>query len=121
MKSYRELIVWQQAVLLTEEIYRVTALFPKSELFGLVSQMRRAVISIVSNVAEGFARKSRKENAQFVAIAYGSATELEAQIIVAKKLRFTHEKEWQRAEELLAGILRMLYRLRESLLTNTNG
>ena len=107
--------MWQRAVELVEEVYRVTALFPKSELFGLTSQMRRASISIISNIAEGFARRSRKENAQFVVIAFGSASELEAQIVVAKRLQFVEVGVWKKVDQFLDEVLRMLNRYRESL------
>ena len=86
MQTYKDLIVWQKSIKLTVEIYRLTALFPSEEKFGITSQMRRCVISIPSNVAEGFGRRGKKENAQFINIAYGSATELETQIIIAKQL-----------------------------------
>lgn len=115
MRSYQDLIVWQKSVDLVTEIYKITTLFPKSEQFGLVVQMRRAAVSIVSNIAEGFARRTKKDNAHFVTIAYGSAAELEAQIIVAKRLAFIKVEEWGMADSLLNEILRMLNRLRESL------
>ncbi len=88
LKSYKELIVWQKSIRLVEEIYRLTARFPSCELYGLTSQMRRASVSIPSNIAEGYARKSQKEYRQFYAISYGSALELETQYIIAKKLKF---------------------------------
>src|SRR3989338_5014996 len=84
LKSYQELIVWQKAMFLVEEIYRVE--FPKEEMYGLSSQMRRAAISIPSNIAEGQQRKSRKEFTQFLRMAFGSSAELDTQIIIAKKL-----------------------------------
>ena len=86
LKSYKELIVWQKSILLVKEIYLLTNSFPKSEIFGLSSQMQRAVISIPSNIAEGYSRKNIKEYLQFLRIAYGSATELETQIIISKEL-----------------------------------
>lgn len=115
MKSYRDLIVWQKSINLVVEIYRITSSFPSEEKFGLSSQMRRCSVSIPSNIAEGYARKNKKENAQFVNIAFGSATELETQIIISKKLCLVSESEWQLVESLLREILSMLYKYRECL------
>ena len=77
--------------------------------------MRRCAISIPSNIAEGYARKSKKENAQFVNISFGSATELETQIVIAKKLNFAGIKLFTKADNLLLEILKMLYKYREKL------
>jgi four helix bundle protein len=85
-KSFRDLIVWQKAKDLAVDIYKITDNFPKSEVYGLTSQMRRAVISISSNIAEGYHRFHSKEKQQFLAIAFGSGSELESQIEIAKIL-----------------------------------
>ena len=85
-KSFRDLIVWQKARDLAVDVYRATEAFPKSELYGMTSQMRRAVISISSNIAEGYHRFHPKEKHQFLAIAFGSGSELESQIEIAKIL-----------------------------------
>jgi len=111
MKSYRDLIVWQKSIELVVEIYRITAKFPKSELFGIVMQMRKAVISIPSNIAEGYGRKSWKEKDQFYLISFGSGCELETQIIIAKKLKFVEEEEFIKADGLLNEVLRMLNKM----------
>jgi len=76
--SYKDLIVWQRATGLAVLIYEITEMFPNNELYGLVSQMRRCAISIISNIAEGRRRGSRKDFHQFLTIAYGSGAELEA-------------------------------------------
>lgn len=115
MMTYKDLFVWQKSIELVVEIYRVTRLFPSEERYGIISQMRRASVSIPSNIAEGYARKNRKENAQFINIAFGSATELETQIIISKRLLLAPLDEWQRADKLLDEVLRMLYKYRESL------
>lgn len=86
--SYRQLIVWQKSIELVELIYKLTQGFPKAELFGLVSQIRRAAISIPSNIAEGYGRRSDKEYLQFYSFSYGSALELETQLFIAQKLGF---------------------------------
>lgn len=118
MQTYKDLIVWQKSISLIVEIYRITNMFPSDERFGLVSQIRRCAISIASNIAEGYARKSTKENAQFINIAFGSATELETQVFISKKLRLTQEIEWKKVDGLLDEVLRMLYRYRERLYCN---
>lgn len=109
LKSYKELIVWQKSIELVKLIYELTSYFPKEELFGIVSQMRRAAISIPSNMAEGYGRRSHKEYTQFYAISYSSALELETQLIIAKKLNFCSGEKFIRAEELLVEVLKMLY------------
>ncbi len=86
IESFKELIVWQKALIVVKEVYRITALFPKEELYGLVSQMRRSAVSIPSNIAEGKKRKTKKDFIQFLHIAEGSAAELETQMLIAKDL-----------------------------------
>ena len=88
LKSFRELTVWQKSVDLAERIYQETQSFPKEEIYGLVSQMRRAVISIPSNIAEGQSRNSTGEFRQFLGISRGSLAELETQIEVAGRLKY---------------------------------
>ena len=86
--TYRDLIAWQKATQLALKIYRCTRDFPKDELYGLTSQMRRAAISVASNVAEGKGRYSRKEFAQFLYRARGSLLELETQVYIAEELNY---------------------------------
>jgi four helix bundle protein len=86
IKSYRDLLVWQKGIDLVVESYRATTQFPKSETYGLTSQIRRAASSIPANVAEGYGRGSRKDYTQFLFIAQGSLKELETHFIVAEKL-----------------------------------
>jgi len=107
--SYKELIVWQKSIKLVKEIFVLTDKFPRSEIYGLISQMRRAAISIPSNIAEGYGRRSHKEYIQFYAIAYGSALELETQLIIAKELQFADENDLHKAEALLTEVIKMLY------------
>lgn len=85
-KSHKDLIAWQKAMVLAEEIYRLTEHFPQREVYGIASQMRRAAISIPSNIAEGRNRGTRKDYAHFLSIAYGSAAELETQLLLAERL-----------------------------------
>ena len=93
MSSYKELIVWQKSIQLVTDIYKLTKTFPKEEIYGLASQMQRAVVSIPSNIAEGNDRNSSKEFSQFLRIARGSLAELETQIIISEKLEYTNKEQ----------------------------
>ena len=86
INTYRDLIVWQKSMDLVVEIYKLTKNFPKSEIYGLTSQMKRCAVSIPSNIAEGRRRGSRKDYRHFLIIAYGSGAELETQIEIVKRL-----------------------------------
>lgn len=111
MASHKDLIVWQKSYKLSLLIYSITRKFPKEEVFGLTSQMRRAAVSIPSNVAEGNTRFSRKDNAQFMRIAYGSACELDTQLSISKDLKYCSEKEYTEATSLLIEVMKMLYKM----------
>lgn len=108
LKSYKELIVWQKAMELVKEIFLLTDKFPKSELFGIASQMRRAVVSIPSLIAEGYGRNSANYYRQFFSMAYGSALELETQTIISKDLKLAPPKSFLKAESLLLEVCKML-------------
>ena len=116
ISSYRDLIVWQRAVDLVAEVYKVTETFPMTERYGLVSQMRRCAVSIPSNIAEGRRRGTRKDFRQFVLIAYGSGAELETQLEIAQRLRFCNP-DGQKADELLLEVMKMLNKMLSSLKT----
>lgn len=111
IKSYKELIVWQKAIELVKEIYVLTDKFSQSELYGIILQIRKAAISIPSNIAEGYGRKSKKEYNHHFSISYGSALELETQIIISKKLNFTELKNFEKIDVLLNEVLRMLNKM----------
>lgn len=113
--TYKDLTVWQKSIELVTEMYHLTNSFPKSELFGLTSQMKRAAISIPSNIAEGFTRKSRLEYLHFIRIAFSSGAELETQLFIAQKLHFTERNSYHNIESLLDEIMRMLNKLISSL------
>jgi four helix bundle protein len=115
MQDYRKLIVWQRSRALTHEIYRLTASFPSHERFGLVSQMRRAAISITSNIAEGCGRDSRKELARFMSLASGSAHELESQVYLALDLGLVDEAPTREATAAVAEVKAMLFSYRRTL------
>jgi four helix bundle protein len=106
--SYKELIVWQKATDLAVLIYELTDKFPREEIYGLTSQMRRAAVSIPSNIAEGRFRSTRKDYTQFLRIAYGSGAELETQIEIAKKLKKTKDLDYKQVELLLEEVMKML-------------
>jgi len=105
-KSFKDLIVWQKSRDLAVVIYKLTEQFPKSELYGLTSQMRRAVISISSNIAESYHRFHKKEKQQFLATAFGSGSELESQIEIAKVLFLN--LDYSEAENLLSEVMKIL-------------
>jgi four helix bundle protein len=118
-QDYRELKVWQRAVELTVLIYKLTQSFPKSELYGLTSQMRRATVSIASNIAEGRGRANGGEFRQFLSISRGSACELLTQIHVARALGFGADSALVDAESLGNEVSKMLLSFIQTLSTSS--
>jgi four helix bundle protein len=108
MKSYKELIVWQKSFDIAIDIYTLTKNFPKEELFGLTSQMRRDAVSISSNIAEGNTRGGTKEYIQFLRIANSSCAELENQLLISEKLGLIKSDDYIRMNLLLVEIMKML-------------
>ena len=106
--DHKDLIVWQKAILLTQVIYSLTKQFPMDEVFGLTNQIRRAVISVPSNIAEGFNRGSDKEFIYFLRVAKGSAAEVETQLIISKKLNYINDDDVKPALDLYNEIVRIL-------------
>lgn len=115
IKTYKDLIVWQKAMDLVLEIYSLTDQYPDEEKFGLVSQMRRAVISIPSNIAEGKLRAGDKEERRFFLVSFSSGGELETQIEVSKRLPKTKDLDFDRAETLLEEVMKMLNKMISNL------
>lgn len=115
VNSYKDLIVWQRSMELVVETYKITELFPKSELYGIISQMRRCAVSIPSNIAEGRKRSTRKDFRQFLVIAYASASELETQIEIAKRLEFIEIDKYIIFDALLLEVIKMLNKMTSSL------
>jgi four helix bundle protein len=115
-RGYKDLLVWQKGMELAKEVYRVTQPFPNEEKFGLVSQMRRAAVSIPSNIAEGQARHTTKEFIQFVSHAEGSVAELETQLILACDLGNCARQQAQTAFGLISDLRNMLNALRRALI-----
>lgn len=114
--TYRKLIVWQKSVTLAQEIYTLSATFPASERYGLVSQMQRAAVSIASNIAEGSGRNGKKEFVQFLFIAQGSACELETQMEIAYKIGYLDSEVLERVIAHIIEVKMMLTSLQSSLL-----
>lgn len=115
MHNYKELTVWEKSVSLATEIYRHTKVFPKVEKYGITSQIRRSVVSISSNIAEGAGRLGIKEFRHFLNIAYGSSFELETQLIISKNLEYLSQQQFNKLMKDLISIQKMLYKLIKSL------
>jgi len=114
--GYKDLLVWRKGIDLVKEIYRTTKAFPADERFGLVSQLRRAAVSIPSNIAEGQARKTTGEFVQFLSQAEGSLAELDTQLILAVELGYSNTTQAASATGLVSELKRMLNALRRALL-----
>ena len=110
--SFEKLETWKEAVSLVKDIYRVTEDFPKEERFGLTSQLRRASISIASNLAEGTSRKTNKDKAHFTTMAFSSAMEILNQLIISVELNFVSEKDYILVRTKIEKITNMLNALR---------
>lgn len=113
IKSFTDLDVWKEGHLLVVMIYKITKYFPKEEQFGLTNQIRRAVVSVTSNIAEGFSRRSYKEKVQFYSIALGSVTEVQNQLLISKDIGYiitqqfdTHADQTIIVNKLLNGIIK---------------
>lgn len=115
MRNFRNLKVWEKGHRLTLAIYRYTSSYPKEELYGLTSQMRRSSSSIPSNIAEGCGRNSQPQFARFLNIAFGSASELEYQIILSKDLGFIEEERFDKLFEKVTEIKKMLSSLMQQV------
>ena len=113
--DYRKLVVWQKAMDLVEESYKITKLLPKDESFGLASQIRRAAVSIPSNIAEGQARHTKKEFLNFLSIARGSKAELDTQIQICIRLSYLTQTQAQTALELCEEVGKMIFSIMQKL------
>lgn len=116
MFNFEKLEVWQKGLDLNDIVYAATRAFPSEERFGLVTQMRRAAVSVSSNIAEGSSRSSRIDNARFIEIATGSVFELVTQAYIAKRQGFLGEEDFQRITNICGDESRMLSGLRSYLL-----
>ncbi len=113
--SHKDLDVWQQAIELSKTVYFLTGSFPKEELFGLSSQMRRAAVSIASNIAEGAARHGDREFLRFLHVAAGSASELDTQLEIAKGIKVGDNAQIDAVQESLEAVSKMLQGLIRSV------
>ncbi len=115
ISSYKDLIVWQKSILLVKRIYKLTGIFPGEEKFGLISQLRRAAVSIPSNIAEGQARRTTGDFVHFLSNAEGSVAEVETQLIIAIELSFCSKAQADSCLDLVVEIRKMLNALRRTL------
>ena len=124
IRNYRDLRVWQRAVDLSIESYRITKRFPKDELYGLVSQIRRSAVSVAANIAEGHGRKHLGDYLHHLSVASGSLMELETHVLIAERLRYISRQEFEGLLASAADINKMLSglraKLRQSASTNPN-
>lgn len=120
IQSFKDLIVWQKAMVLVEKVYQIVRMFPDVERYGLCDQLRRASVSIPSNIAEGKQRNSRKEFAHFLGIAHGSIAEVITQIELARRLHYCNQKDYESAMFLLNDISKMNNGLLRSLKSKPN-
>ena len=114
-QSFRDLVVWQKAMQLTVHVYELTKVFPREELYGLTSQMRRAAVSLPSNIAEGHGRLNSREFRQFLGIARASNCELQTQLELARRLDYGNPNRIEESEKLSHEVGRMLYAFLESI------
>ena len=108
MRPHKKLNIWEEIMKLIEDVYRTTSKFPKEEIYGITSQMKRASISIASNIAEGCARKGNQEKIQFFTMSRGSLSELDAQLEISLRLKFIQEDNYQNILNKLEQISSML-------------
>lgn len=110
-RSYQDLIVWQKSMDLVVAVYELTRIFPSNEQFGLISQLRRAVVSIPSNIAEGYRRKGSGDYQRFLRIAFGSASEVETQLLIAIRLKYCVGDQISQSAGLVTEVSKMLNRM----------
>ena len=115
IKSYRDLIAWQKAMDFVADVYRVTTNFPRDEIYGLTSQLRRAAVSIPSNIAEGQGRHSTRDFIHFLSVAYGSLNETQTQLLIAQRLGYLNEADCQPLIEQSYELARIINGLSRSL------
>ncbi len=118
--THKDLKVWQRSINFVKEIYKISAVFPEREIFGLTSQIRRAAVSIASNIAEGAARNGRTEFKRFLYIALGSLAETETQLIIANELNYLDSEQLKEITDELIIIRKMLLALIKSLKDNSS-
>ncbi len=115
MNKYKDLIIWKKSMELAKVVYTITDKFPNDERYGIVNQMRRAAVSIASNIAEGAGRESNKEFNYFLSVSNGSSYELQTQLIISADINLVNPEKLNKANELIDEIQKMNFALRKSL------
>jgi four helix bundle protein len=115
IRSFTDLIAWQEGHKLVLTIYKITKAFPKEELFGLVSQVRRCAVSITSNIAEGFSRRSEKDKINFYHISLGSLTELQNQLLIARDLKYITNADFEMSANQTVTVSKLINGLKKAL------
>jgi len=114
MNRYKELKVWQESIDLSVDIYKITRLFPTDELYGLTSQLKRAGVSVPSNIAEGAGRSTNGEFKYFLGISNGSVCEIDTQLTIANKLNYINIKEYENFSNRIEHIQNMIFKLQQT-------
>lgn len=109
IQSYKDIIAWQKAHSLTLMVYKLTEIYPKTEVFGLTSQTRRCAVSVPSNLAEGFKRNHKNDSIHFYNIAQGSLEELRYQLLLAKDIKYISQKDYEIAENLADEVAKLIF------------
>lgn len=119
IKSFTDLDAWKEGHRLALMVYRLTKGFPKSELFGLVSQMRRCAVSVTSNIAEGFSRITKKEKVRFYSISQGSVTELQSQLLIARDIGYIQKDDFNKTAKQAIRVHKIISGLKKGAMTIT--
>jgi four helix bundle protein len=119
-RNYRELIVWQEAIKIAKNVYQLTGKFPKQEMYALADQIRRAAVSVPSNIAEGQARKSPGDFKRFLHISLGSLAEVDTQLVLAQEFGYVSKEDIDRMDEQIQNLRKKLYALINSLPSTAN-
>ena len=119
INSYKDLVVWQKSLDLSLQVYEATKSFPKEEIYGLISQIRRCAVSIPSNIAEGSTRQGGREYIRFLYLAFASGAELETQLLIASKLKYVKQADFDKLNSLLTEVQKMLNTLISKLKSST--
>jgi four helix bundle protein len=120
INDYRDLVVWRKAMDLAAEVHLLSKAFPRDELYGLTSQLRRAAVSVPSNIAEGQARQSTAEFLNFLSIAHGSLAEVDTQLLLAQRFQYVSDEMTSKAASLIIEVSKMLFSLRAKLTAPSN-
>ena len=115
MRDFHKLVIWEKSHQLTLDIYKLTQQFPKEELFGLTSQIRRAISSVPTNIAEGCGRETTKDFAHFLQISIGSACEIEYQLLLAHDLNYITDEDYNRLNDEIVSVRKMIHKYQSGL------